>query len=120
MNALGEIKFDDDGNPIAVTEFDFSALERDADRLDHAKDIDYLIENQRKLLRLIFESIIGDAKGATAAGRNAWILAYLLKQTTLRTQTELGQKMGVTKGRTSQLLNQFLEANPMLVRILRC
>lgn len=119
MNSPGKIGFDDDGQPVGVTDFDYDALDREAERIDHAKDIAYLKDKQRELLRLIFEAITGNAKGATEAGRNAWILGFLLKQTTLKTQTELGQKLGLTKGRTSQLLNQFLEINPMLARLLR-
>jgi DNA-directed RNA polymerase specialized sigma subunit len=69
-------------------------------------------------MRIFFESIVTNSAGVNEAGCNVWILAYLLKQTTFRTQAELAEKMKITQGRVSQLISDMHRKNPMLKGVL--
>jgi hypothetical protein len=108
--------FDDSGQRVPVVEFDFAALEDEAERNDRERVERYNREKLGDFVRFACDAILSGNPSAEVAGRRAYFFAFLLKQPPFVTQAELSKHLGLSKGAISQQLNSFLLENPLLAR----
>jgi hypothetical protein len=91
---------DDDGRPVAATDFDFAALDPQPEALlaDEVKRI--RLETIVQLLRMLDRG-----RDATIVGRRLIFLAFLVKASQCKTQRELARRLNISPSRVSQKLN---------------
>lgn len=108
------IKFDDDGNPVPFVEFDFAALEADAARRDRADAVEYQRDKLTELIRFMCVALLEGNPSAEVAGRRAYFIALLLRQSPFGSQAELARHLGLSAAAICQQLNAFKAQNPLL------
>jgi hypothetical protein len=117
VTAPGKIGFDDDGHPVGVTEFNFDALEADAQRRDYEDAIRYQRDKLAEFVRFTCDALLAGNPSAEIAGRRAYFFALLLKQPPFASQSELARHLGLTEGRISQQLKAFKRENPLFLAL---
>lgn len=115
MNPNDKIGFDDDGRPVAVTEFDFAPLEADAQRRDYEEAIQYQRDKLAEFVRFTCDALLAGNPSAEVVGRRAYFFALLLKQSPFESQAELARHLGLSEGRISQQIKAFLRENPLFL-----
>jgi hypothetical protein len=112
LNAPGKIGFDDDGQPVGVTEFNYDEVEADA--RDRDATLLYYREKLAEFVRFTCDALLSGNPSAEIAGRRAYFFALALKQPPFASQNELAAHLGLSKGAISQQLNAFVGQNPLL------
>jgi hypothetical protein len=120
VNAGGNMAFDDNGRPVAVTDFDFAAIdeaERAAERASYENKIAALEgkykENLRQLIRFIFETFLDGNPPPKVVGERVYFLAFHSSQTSYTQQTQLAKRLNVTPSLVSQRLKSLEEKFPL-------
>jgi hypothetical protein len=120
VNPDGKIGFDDDSRPVAVTDFDFAAIdeaERAAERESYENKIAALEgkykENLRQLIRFIFETFLDGNPPPKVVGERVYFLAFHGSQTTYTQQAQLAKRLNVTPALVSQRLKSLEEKFPL-------
>ena len=101
------ITFDDDQRRVGVVEFDYAAVdgEAEADAPDSVTDAK-LAFDRRQAAAAILEILVADAT-PLLAGQRAFLLAHKLKLSGCKTSRQLAARMGITEGRVSQIAKAF-------------
>jgi len=129
LNAPGKIGFDDDGQPVGVTEFDFDAVEADKDAIileqdariaDLEADVRNYKEKACELVRVIFGTILSGLPAEAEAGRRSYFFAQLVfEKPPFDSQAQLAKHLGISGAAVSQQLNDFREDFPLISQISR-
>ncbi|MEI7733736.1 MAG: helix-turn-helix domain-containing protein [Verrucomicrobiota bacterium] len=96
---MNDTAFDDDGNRIGQTGFDYDAM----DGTQEPQDRDDARARQ-ELFRRVIQFLASGEAPAVAVGRRVILLAHLLHDNAV-TQRQLARKLRLSPGRVSQLLN---------------
>ena len=120
MNPDGKIGFDDDSRPVAVTDFDFAAIdeaERAAERESYENKIAALEgkykENLRQLIRFIFETFLDGNQSPKVVGERVYFLAFHSSQTSYTQQTQLAKRLNCSPGLVSLRFKSLEEKFPL-------
>jgi hypothetical protein len=126
LNAPDKIGFDDNGQRVAVTDFDYGAVEpadKDAIIAEQAAKIENLEtalaryrEKSQTLLHFIFNTLLSGLPDERIAGRRAYFFAQTVFKDNppFPTQAELGKHLGITGAAVSQQLNEFRLKNTLI------
>jgi hypothetical protein len=90
------------GQPVATVGFSYPA--EDSEVAETAQE-DQARLRREVMLRLLQMLTAGASASARRIGQRTLVLAYLAGATPFRTQKQLAEKLGVTAGRASQILN---------------
>ncbi len=115
VNQPGEINFDDDQHPVGVVEFDYAAVDGEAETdapVDSVSDARLVFDRRQAICGLLALLTAGDATAQTIGAR-ALLLAVLVKAGTgHQTQREIAKRLHITPGRLSQIKREFLRNVP--------
>lgn len=115
MPVAPSIAFNDQGEPVPTTGFDYDAVARAVDgEQDTAGDLARV--RQQTLARLLH--FLTTRANAKRAGQRAHLLAYLIGQSPSKNQKQLARQLGVTPGAVSQKLNLLRREFRTLARAL--
>ncbi len=117
MNPGGKIGYDENGQPVGVTEFEFA--EEESARVDREAALEYERDKHQEVIRFIFEVLLCDTPKAGQVGKRAYFLASILKQSPFEKQSDLAAHLKITPGAVSHGFNNLCEQYPILARVRR-
>jgi hypothetical protein len=102
---LPGVGFDDAGAPVRVGHFDWDGVEEAPEAQAHTRDE---TAARQETVSRIMDLLVRDARNAEHIGRRCVLLAFVAKcPTAPKSESELGEMMGVTRQRAHQLLADF-------------
>lgn len=120
MNPDGKIGFDDNGRPVAITDFDFAAIdeaERAAERESYESKIAALNrkfdDDLRQLGRFLFETFLAGNPAPKIVGQRIYLFAFYIGQGGYTEQAQLAKRLNVTPSLVSQRLKSLEKEFPL-------
>ena len=101
LPTIGDVFFDDAGEPVAITTPYDTAVEADATQDDPRSDF------QEKLADFLQWLAAGGS--VKQAGRKAILLAHLAGKSGCKTDKELARRLNISSGRLSQLRAEIID-----------
>jgi len=117
VNGEQKIGFDDNSQRVAVTDFDFAAVDRDSAIEDLQAALDYAKSKIPELLDMVLEILISETLTAEQLKRRVFYFAFLTRRKPFASQTDLAKHLGITPAAVSQQLNSLCEKFPLLARL---
>ena len=96
--------FDDDGQPVNVTDFDYASLDPESPRALADDDAGRI--RQQTLCRT-FAMLTSGKNSVETIGRKCLLMAFLAGQAPEKTQSDIAKRLGLSPGRVSQLLAEI-------------
>ncbi len=109
--------FDDRGQRVPVTDFDFADVDRDAAIEDLRAALEYQKSKLPELLDLICEFLTSEKLTAEQVQRRVFFFAWLARRTPFASQRELAEHLGITPPAVNQAIADLCQKYPLMMRL---